>query len=488
VDRRPHTAHHALDGALRILGADLLIVPTGLLIAAFLTRKLGPAGFGEFALAVTLVTAIEWAIVSMFSRAALKLTAEADDWHPVGAAIVRAHLIAGGIAALLTLSVAVPLSRWLGSPGMLAPLLILALDIPIFSLAAAHRNILAGLGQYRERALGTSARWIARLILVLILVGLGFSVAGAAAANVGASLIELVVARLYIRPSMRHREPVAMQQLLVLAGPLFVFSLCLRAFDKMDLFALRALGGSLADAGTYSAAQSLAIAPGILAGAIATVLVTTLSRRLQEGDTEGARRIARGALRLAMLLIPFVAVAAGAARGLMTVIFGDAFIGGATPLGFLMLSAVAIVLLLMISSILLVEGRAAWMLGLVGPMLPLAIVGYLVAIPRYGAVGASAVTAAVAMTAAGAGLVVVKRVSGVDIPVPSLLRATVVGIVAFAVASSFSAQRLMLIIELAMLCVAVAACLAVLGEFTGEERRLVMSALRTKRLLAHQSP
>src|SRR5205809_668446 len=115
---RFHHRRHMLDGTLRVFLAELLILPAGLLITAFLTRHLGAAGYGLFTLAVTLVTWIEWGVTSIFARATIKLAAGAGDWRPIGAAVVRLHLLAGTGAAVLLWLFAPPLGRLLHERGL----------------------------------------------------------------------------------------------------------------------------------------------------------------------------------------------------------------------------------------------------------------------------------------------------------------------------------------------------------------------------------
>ena len=45
-----------LAGTLRVFLADMLILPSGVLTTAYLTRRLGPEGYGLFILAATVVT------------------------------------------------------------------------------------------------------------------------------------------------------------------------------------------------------------------------------------------------------------------------------------------------------------------------------------------------------------------------------------------------------------------------------------------------
>ena len=53
----PASTHFRLtDGVLFGFGAELILLPTGLVTAAVLTRTLGPRGYGVFSVAATFIT------------------------------------------------------------------------------------------------------------------------------------------------------------------------------------------------------------------------------------------------------------------------------------------------------------------------------------------------------------------------------------------------------------------------------------------------
>jgi O-antigen/teichoic acid export membrane protein len=54
-----------VEGTIRVFLGEMLLVPTGLVTAAFLTRKLAPEGYGLFAVAATLVA---WIVVLIRHR------------------------------------------------------------------------------------------------------------------------------------------------------------------------------------------------------------------------------------------------------------------------------------------------------------------------------------------------------------------------------------------------------------------------------------
>src|SRR5262245_12459863 len=86
------TGRHLRDGTVRVFLAEALMLPTGLLTVAVLTRRLGPHDYGLFVLAATLVIGIETTISSLFSRATVKFIGAAEDWRGVGATVLRLAL------------------------------------------------------------------------------------------------------------------------------------------------------------------------------------------------------------------------------------------------------------------------------------------------------------------------------------------------------------------------------------------------------------
>ncbi|MBW2174617.1 MAG: oligosaccharide flippase family protein, partial [Deltaproteobacteria bacterium] len=299
-----------MTGSIRIFLADALILPTGFITAVFLARKLGPADYGLFALVSMLVLWIEWGSTTLFSHTTVKFVGEAKDWEPVGTTVIQLHLVVGIGLAILVWFLSSPLSRLFNEPAMANHLRLYAVDIPIFGLACANSNILVGRGYFKERARISAGRRIARLVLIVLFVEMGLSVTGAVMGMIGASVVEFIISRFYVRPSLFSRATFPVRHLVGFAAPLFLSALSL-SIIKLDLFALKVLGGTAALAGIYGAARNLSLPLGMLSGSLSPPLLSTLSHLLSEGDEPGAKEIGLNALRSVMWLVPFAAMTAG---------------------------------------------------------------------------------------------------------------------------------------------------------------------------------
>ena len=445
------------------------MLPTGLLTTAYLTRQLGPERYGVFILAATLVAWVEWSISSLFSRTTIKFVGEAADWRPVGAAVAWLHLLIGTAAMLVVALLAGPLATLLHEPQLAGYLQLFSLDIPLFVLAQAHRNILVGIGAFRERALASAGRWISRLVLVVLLVQLGLSVTGAILGSIAASVVELMIARAYVRPSLWRPANFSVRPLWGYALPLLVAALSLRLVDKIDLVSLKALGASAEAAGVYGAAQNLTLVPGIVALSFSPLVLSTFTRLIRSGDAPAARQIARDAMRFVIGLLPFAALVSGSAPEIVRLLFGPQFLSAASPLALLIFGGVALLMISVASAILTGAGKPGWTAALAGLLVPMALAACFLFIPAWGPLGAALATTLTAATGALASMLAVKSLVAIVPSAATLLRSVLLSFLAYAAATAWSAPGLLLLLKLPALSVLICLAYFVLGEFSAAE-------------------
>jgi len=469
-----------LGGTVYNFVAEGLVLPTGLITAVFLTRKLGPADYGFYTLTAVTIAWLEWTITAVFSRAAIKFVSEADDWRPIGAVILRWHLVISVIAMFSILLGANLLAKLFDAEILSLYLRIFALDIPLFSLARAHSTILLGLGSAKERAFACGSRWIARLILIVLFVEMGLSVEGAIYGSIGASLVELGIGRYFVRPSLSSKKKIPLGQFWNYSVALFLFVLSMRLFDRIDLFALKALGGTAVQAGVYAAAQNLTLAPSLFGLSLTPVLLSVLSHALHRGNSEKAKQTGRDAMRVVILLLPFAGMSAGASHEIVTFIFGQTFLSAAPLLSLLIFAAVAMVMIAVSTTILTAAGKPGWTFMLTGPIVPFAVIGNMIMIPRMGPVGASIVTTALSFLAAIVTVLAVHRLWGILPSVQSFFRSCLVTIVAYLIAGFWPVEGIWLLVKLACISCAIPALLLCLGEFKSHEIALIKSTFTPK--------
>ncbi len=463
-----------IGGTFWVFLAEALIFPTGLVTAGILTRRLGTDGYGVLTLVAVLVSWIEWTITSIFSRTAIKFVSDAEDWRPVGTVIAQLHFGLGAVATVALWVFAQPIARLLDIPTFAPYLRLFALDIPIFCLAYAHRQLLVGRGLFRVRAIASAGRWTMRLVLIALLVGYAdWSIEGAIIGSLGASVVELMVARWFIRPPLLQQSSYPPQRLFGYALPLFLFATSLRLFDKLDLFMLKILGGTVAEAGVYGAAQNLAFVPGIFALSFSPLLLSTLNSTLRSGDLVQAKQLGLNSVRTVIALLPFAALAAAASVSIVSVVYGKDFAVAGPVLAVLIFAAMALVMISVVTAILTAAGRPYLTAILVAPMLPLSAVGYGLFVPSYGAMGACWVNLGAAATGAVAAMGALYQIWRISVPVTTCARSAIACVLIHAIAIRWITPDPSFVLKILLLSGMIPVVLFCLGELNKSERQLI---------------
>ncbi len=469
---------HLVDGTVRVFLAGLLFPFTGIITAAFLTRRLGPEGYGLLVLSATLVVWIELGINSFFARATIKFVAEAEDWRPIGVTVSRLHFLVGVGGALVLVLLAFPLAEALHEPALAPYLCLYSLHIPLTGLAQGYQNILVGIGHYKQKAVGTAAQWIARLILILFLVEMGLSIEGAILGSIGASLVEIVISRRYVRLPFVGHAMLPNQKFWNVGFMLLLSGLSLHSYTSLGLVMLKTFGGTAQDAGIYGAAQNLAILPGLFSMAFAPLLFSTLSRMLSAGEADQAKAIGCTTMRMVLGLVPLAAMVAGAASEIVPLFFGQAFEPAAPLFALLILGAVAFVMISVSVTIVTAAAPPRLTLFLSAPLILFAIGGYWLMIPTFGAFGAASVTAVCSWLGAMASVWVVYRLWAIVPPMGTLARSIFAGVLAYTMAVLWPTAGVWVLVKLSVISVLILLTYLVLREFSPDEIALARSFLR----------
>jgi O-antigen/teichoic acid export membrane protein len=470
--RAPATRTFRLtDGVLRGFAAELLLLPTGLITAAVATRVLGPTGYGIFSIAATFIAWMSWTTTALLARAAVKFVSESDDWRVVATSVLRWRLGIGAASFLLVGAGAGTIARMLDTPELTPYLRVFALDLLLFNLARAYREVLTGRGRFREVAAVSVVRWSVRMLLIVAFVLSTRSVMAAVIGSIGATLAELLWAHRLEPLSLRGRCGISFARMLGVAAPLMIYGAAIQLYSRLDLFALSVLGGTPEGAGFYAAAQNLAVGPGLFALAVGPLLLATLANLRRSGEDGEARRIGRIALRVTLALIPLAAIVGGSATEIVQVIFGPPFVASGPLLGLLFAAAVALALMAVAVAIITAADhqRVVSVLGIA--TLLAAAAGHAIMIPRLAAVGAALVTAIVGAAGAVLAVLLVHRYWQVH-AYGTMVRAAIIAVPAYLISSAVRTHGPVgLALELTLISAAATASFVLLGELSVEEHQ-----------------
>lgn len=472
--------HRAADGTIWTFLAEALILPIGLVSAAYLTRTLGPDGYGLFSLAATLISLAANTSNALFTRGSIKLVSEAGDWRAVATTVIRIHLAAGIAIAILTILFARPIATWLEEPRLAWCLVLFSLEPLLFALARGHRSVLIGTGRFREQSLPVAMRLISRLVLTIIFVESGLSIAGAVIGFVASTLIELVGYRRYVSPAIVRASGYSAGRVWHEITPIFLASICLAVFSRVDLFALTALGLPTREAGYYGAALNLAIVPTLFALSFTPLLLSTLNRMVRSGIHEDVRSMSRDAMRLVLGMLPFAAMTSGASNEIVQLIFGPGFAPAAPILAWLIVGKVIAVMITITFVLLIVGERPGLTTVIAAALLACAVVGHVLLIPRFGSMGAVWVTTAFEIIGAAVALLVTYRLLGVSPPLATVVRTLLVSGLAWLAAAFWPVAGSWVVVKIVLISGAIAAAYAALGEFSANELNWARSRLRVR--------
>ena len=394
--------------------------------------------------------------------------------------MLRLYLILGCSVTKIVWLLANPIAALMGEPALAGYVRLLAIDLPLFCAAQAHRNIIVGLGQFRRRAIVSGTRWIARLVLIVMCAELSGSALGAIWGSICASLVELVICRFYVRPGLFLRNAYPWRQLCGYAWPLVAAALCLSLYSRVDLILLKALGATADDAGVYGVAQNLALLPSLLSFALAPALLHTLNQSLQHQREMEARDLARQAIRGVLLLLPVAGIVAGGAPEIIALVFGPEFLAASAPLRLLIFASVAFLLIAVATSVMTAWGKPRWVLHTAWPLLLCATLGHLFFIRLAGATGAAAVTTAVACIGAVVTVKLVRRVWHITVSTNCFLSSLIVSAAGYAFTASFHVPEYPLLVlpKLACAVLFVPVAFWLLGEFSAHEISAVRATFK----------
>jgi O-antigen/teichoic acid export membrane protein len=306
-------------------------------------------------------------------------------------------------------------------------------------------------------------------------------VTGAILGTLGASLTALLVTRMYVRPPLWGRGAVAIPGLWRYAVPLFLGATATQLFSRLDLFMVKAMVGAPGEAGFYAAAQNMAIAPGLLAAAFSPLLLSALSGLVRDGKDGEVRSLIDHAFRLMLVVLPFVGITAAAAPDLAALVYGGPFVLAGPAAGVLFFAATALFIASVTAAIITALGRPTLALALSAPLVPLALAAHLVVIPRFGLVGAAAVTAVFAWIAAASGVLAVARLARVRLPLSGWLRIIAITIAASVLSHAWRTPTAWLVVELPVMAAGVLASLWAWGAITAADIAVARSLISRPR-------
>lgn len=311
------------------------------LFNVFVARLLGPGNYSEVLAILNLATIISVAttavsLTSMQYAGQYYYSGHGERLrHTFWVLLTRVAAIGVGLAILTAIFV-MPVSRFFSISNTSAALLSL-LFVPISLIATVHRGYLQGVQRFLAVSVAVSVEMLARFVLLFIFVKLGWGVAGAVGATIGASVLSYLstipfIIRLLKGPLPTSSEvapELSAKKMLKDALPSFLASFFLTVFLSADILVVKRTFDA-DTAGQYGSISSIAKIIVFLSAPVVGVMFPMIAERRAKGEKHYQTLLF--ALVLTLGISVFILVAYTLFTGkIVGILYGDKF-GSASSL------------------------------------------------------------------------------------------------------------------------------------------------------------
>ncbi|MFN2291096.1 MAG: oligosaccharide flippase family protein [Anaerolineae bacterium] len=461
-------------GALLVAMGQGTFVLSGFLLHLLLARKLTPAMFGIFNVAMAVLV---WLEIMVNNGVPVALQRFLPDRNLSETSVL--HVAARcqalvGVAVFAAMFLAAPLlADGLRDPAMTKYLRLASVDILVMSAYAYYRGTLNGWRAFRQLSLTIAAYALTKIVAILSLVYLSFGVEGALVGNAISSVGGLAMGYFFARryssepADNSHEREVNERRVMAFVLPAALFTLASNILLGLDLMGVKALISDPDLVGYYSAAVKLAEAPRLILLAFSFTLLPSLSHAIAAQDPDQTRHDLEQVIRLlALVLLPIVALVTATAGAAIKLIFPAQYAPAAPILTVLIVTYSTYTVYITLVTALLAENRPGRALAIPLGLLPLAVGAVWFGVFRFGLLGAAFASLLSVSLAATTVVVYVFWRFG---PRPgllarSLLRIGLASAAVWGIARLWAPSGLMLIAAYGVLSALCLALLLVLGE------------------------
>ncbi|RMG95093.1 MAG: lipopolysaccharide biosynthesis protein [Deltaproteobacteria bacterium] len=473
-------------------GALLGVAKLWFLVSAYaitvgLTHLVPPSVYGRYYVVARIVAVPNLVLVyTMLFAVSRPMAAQFEAGVPAYFALRRrgVKLAAGlgGVVSLAFFAAAAPLARLLRDADLAAPLAVVAPISLVYALYAVNLGTLNALRRFPFQASLDIFMATTKAALILGAAAAGASLAAVVGGFTAASVLSLLLSVLLVArvgpPAGADRSVQKAPPMAGFAGALVVFTICVNLLQSADvLIVKRYVASDLV--GFYSSAQQVALVPLSLMNAVSLLLFPLVASLEGSGDRTKVAAYLSETMRVATLLLAFMAsVGAAAAPEIQALLFPRAYGTAAGDLRLLVWGFSGIGFAITMAWVLNSTGRTRPALIVVA--LPLLAVGGLglALVPAMGTAGAARTVLVAGGFAYVAAAWVLRRTFGARVPAAGYLKVAVCAVAVTAVAAVLPpmsgagvAGKLLIVARLALLAAVFLGTAFVLRALTPDDLR-----------------
>lgn len=345
-------------GTLYLSISQIVLVGTGVLLQIYLGRALGPEQYGIFSVINAFVMINELILIKSVYDTMSKFVAEKEEaTHAIVRFMLKAMVITsfglGGVYFLFSAQIA----SLMNDPGLAVYLKLVSFIIPFSAISAVFLGALNGLRKFAQQALIFTLYYVARIVVVIVIVSAGFSIKVVIIGLLASDILRLVMARLFYQPAGKEMD-FQSRHMLGFALQLTIISVFSALVTYIDLLAVKTFIRKNFETGLYSSALTIAKIPPFMIVPISVTLLPTISKYISEGDEAFAGRKIIQALRLLMMIVlPVAMVIMGSSERCITFLFGDEYAQASDSLKILLLGGIFLSIKVLMSSVIIAIGH-----------------------------------------------------------------------------------------------------------------------------------
>lgn len=450
------------------------------LLYAYLARELGPADFGQWRLALSVLVWFEIFLNSGLTKVTTKSFTQGEhDRADVSRAGLTGQMIVA-IAAFVALEASAGLiARALGEPSVAVLLRVAAFDIPVYGLFMIWSAMQLGRHHYTRQAIAWMVYATAKFAAIGGLVAAGFEVKGALIGNAVASVVGLVFVAVPLGVAQLDRAGRGrlLKGMAIAAVPFLSLNLIEGFGRSADLWLLSALVPVAAQLGWYASASALAEIPTFLFEGLNRVLFPGVSQARADGDTRLVGRYALQGVRLATMVgVLGIAMMAATGKEALTFLYSSAYVGAYWALVVLMAAGLGRSLRATATEVLMARDQRAAAVTLLVVAIGIELVLLWALTGRFGLVGAASATAVAALIAGVSAVIALRDLYGFR-PLFTFVRSAVAAAVVAAGVAWVGPSGWWLLVAYPVCAIAYVVLLGLMREIADEDISSVLTAL-----------
>jgi stage V sporulation protein B len=420
-----------------LMAANAFFAAASYIIHFGLGRYLGPAAYGVFGLVLTMMTNVNTVLTSGFPQGAAKYIAE--DSSRSGSIIRssnRIQLVFCLLATALYLGLSGVIAGILRDSSLTPYIMVSAIAIPAYAFFSIYNSgYLNGMRKFGQQALSSAVNSAAKVVFVLLLVWFGLGVQGAVLGYALAAVVGFFIAWRQTGPMGGSKESFNWKKLSRFGIPATVFAFAFLSLTSIDLLAVKALGGSEADVGYYTAASTISKVFYMVFAALAATILPSISRATARNDAALTGSYIRQSMRyMLMLLLPGVLLISATSGNLISLVYSSQYIEAAGPLSILVFGLALMSIYFVLANIIMGAGKPLAALWITLPLVGVDIILNILLIPPLGLNGAAWATTITGFMGMSVSMVYVLVRLKALISLPSAVRISLASIAVYLIA------------------------------------------------------